>query len=152
MTGSDEVRYYRVAAEVQRFVTLFWRNRILAIRGRVEKVRAVGDGHWIPYTDLLTLEGNTSTRGYERGYFRGQGAILLSAEYRYPIWDTWNAFVFLDESHVFDHFKDVDSSGFRSSYGGGIALRTEYGLLGKIQLAHSKNEKLLIGFAVEQEF
>lgn len=152
VTGSDKVRYYRAAAEVSRYFTLFWQNRILALRGRVEKVRSLGDSHWIPYTDLLTLGGNTSTRGYERGHFRGQGAILLSVEYRYPIWDTWNAFLFLDESHVFDHFKDIDTSGFRSSYGGGISMRTEYGLLGKIQFAHSKKEKLLIGFTAEQEF
>ena len=115
-------------------------------------MRSIGDGRWIPYTDLLTLGGNTSTRGYERGYFRGQGALLLSAEYRYPIWDTWNAFLFLDESNIFDHFADIDSEGFRSSYGGGISLRTEYGLLGKVQIAHSAEKAALIGFTFEQDF
>ena len=151
-SGSKGVRFYRISAEIQRFVTLFWRDRILAVRVRAEKVRSVGDGRWIPYTDLLTLGGNTSTRGYERGYFRGQGALLVSAEYRYPIWDTWNAFVFLDESNIFDHFADIDSEGFRSSYGGGISLRTEYGLLGKVQIAHSAEKAALIGFTFEQDF
>ena len=152
VTGSDDVGFYRVQAEIQRYFTLFWKNRILAVRGRIEKVRRMGDDKIIPYTDLPSRGGTTDLRGYRRGYFRGQGALVFNAEYRYPIWDTWNAFVFWDEGQIFDHFEDVEMDHFRTSWGGGIAFRTEIGLLGKFQVGHSSVEKALIQFAVEQEF
>ncbi len=151
VTGSDGVRFYRVAVQVQRFITLFWRNRVLALRARTEKVRQIGDG-WIPYTDLATLGGKQQSRGYRRGFFRGQGSLLLSAEYRYPIWDTWNAFLFRDEGQAFDHYGEIGWGAFRTSWGGGISLRTETGLLGKLQIGHSAAEKVLAGFTLEQEF
>ena len=151
VTGSKNFQFYRVGAEIQRFFTLFWRNRILAVRGRVEKVRGI-DGNRVPYSELITVGGADKTRGYRRGYFRGQGALLFNLEYRWPIWDTWNAFVFWDESQSFDHFDNVTSSGFATSVGGGIAFRTEIGLLGKLQVGHSAQNDALIGFTVGGDF
>ncbi len=151
VTGPDDFRFYRVVAEAQRYVTLFWRNRILAVRGRLEKVRGIDDGV-IPYTDLVQLGGSEQMRGYRRGYFRGQGAVLFNVEYRYPIWDTWNAFIFWDEGQNFDHYDEIGRDKFRTSWGGGISLRTEIGLLGKVQVGHSAAEKVLIGFVLEQDF
>lgn len=151
VSGSKDARFYRVAAELQRYVTLFWRNRILAVRARVEKVRRVGNG-FVPYPDLVALGGENEMRGYHRGFFRGQGALVFNVEYRYPIWDTWNAFLFWDEGQVFDHFKEVGLDRFRTSWGGGISLRTEVGLLGKVHAGHSAQEKVLIGLSLEQAF
>ncbi|MDA0746456.1 MAG: BamA/TamA family outer membrane protein, partial [bacterium] len=150
-TGSGEIRFYRFAAELQRYVTLFWRNRILAFRGRVEKVRRIGDG-FVPYTELVQLGGSKQMRGYRRGYLRGQGTLMFNVEYRYPIWDTWNAFLFWDEGQVFDHFNQVGLSRFRTSWGGGISLRSERGMLMKIQAGHSVAENLLLGISMEQDF
>ena len=149
--GTDGVRYYRTMVELQRYVTLFWRNRILAIRGRVERVRSIGKGN-VPYTEMIQLGGGAQMRGYRRGYFRGQGALLFNVEYRYPIWDTWHAFLFWDEGQIFDFFKDVGRDGFRTSLGGGVSFRTEKGFLGKIQVGHSAAEKALFGITAEQEF
>ena len=75
VSGSDDFQYYRVGAEVQRFFTLFWRDRILAVRGRIQKLRGIDDGR-VPYSELTTTGGGNMTRGYRRGYFRGQGSIL----------------------------------------------------------------------------
>ncbi len=151
VSGSEEVKFTRIAAELSRYVTLFWRDRILALRARLEKVSSADDNA-IPYTDLVLLGGSTSARGYRRGYFRGQGALLFSVEYRYPIWDTWNAFVFWDETQIFDDFDEIEGGGFRTSWGGGISLRTEIGLLGKIRVGHSAEEKALVGLVMEQAF
>lgn len=151
VSGSEDVKFYRVAAEVQRFFTLFWRNRILAVRTRVEKVGRVGDGR-IPYVELPTLGGGKQLRGYRRGYFRGKGTLLLNVEYRYPIWDTWNAFLFWDEGQAFDLAGDLDLGDFRSCWGGGISFRSETGLMGKIQAGHSAAERLLLAFTMGQEF
>jgi len=151
VTGAHDVRFYRVAVRAHYYMTLFWRNRILAFRTRLEKVRRFSDGI-IPYTELIQLGGSTQMRGYRRGYFRGQGSLLLNVEYRYPIWDTWNAFLFWDEGQIFDHYSEMGTDRFRTCWGGGISFRTEYGLLGKIQVGHSAVEKALLGLTLEQEF
>ena len=151
VTGPDEARFYRVAAQVQHYVTIFWKDRVLAVRGRLDKVRSTG-GRFVPYTEMVQMGGKTSARGYRRGHFRGQGALQFNVEYRYPIWDTWNAFLFWDEGHIFDHYDKIGWDGFRSSWGAGIAFRTEIGLLGKFQVGHSEAENALFGFTVEQAF
>ncbi len=151
-TGSNDVRYFRYSAELQRFFTLFFRNRILGVRARLEKAHALGDGSLIPYSDLPTLGGDGQLRGYRRGFFRDKGSLLLSAEYRYPIWDTWNAVLFWDEGQVFDRYGDLEAGGFEYSFGAGISVRTERSFLFGLRIAHSKEEKALTGFSLEKEF
>ena len=151
VTGPDRIAFYKIRAEAARYITLFWKNRILVLHARVDKVRSVGDG-FVPYTELIQLGGNESARGYTRGYFRGQGALQFNVEYRYPIWDYSNVFLFWDEGQIFDHFGDLRWGGFHSSWGGGIAFRTEVDLLGKIKIGHSTANRFLIGFTMSQAF
>ena len=91
-------------------------------------------------------------RGYRRGSFRGEGSLLFSAEYRYPVWDTWNAFLFWDEGQVFDRYGDLDPGGFEHSYGAGISVRTERAFLFGLRIARSDEEEALAGFSLEKEF
>lgn len=151
VAGEQEVRFWRLTAEAQHFFTLFWRNRILALRARLEKAHRLEDGN-IPYADLPTLGGSQRLRGYHRGGLRGEGALLLSGEYRYPIWDTWNAFLFWDEGQVFDEYGQVELDRFHTSWGGGVVLRTEQAFLVSLRLGHSAVERALVGFSLEQEF
>ena len=151
VTGSDEARFLRLGAEVQRFRTLFWRNRIVAVRARLDKVHGIDDGI-IPYPDLPTLGGSQRLRGYKRGSLRGEGTLLLSIEYRWPIWDTWNAFLFHEEGQMFDEYGDIDPGEFNSSFGAGVSLRTAEAFLISARIAHSAEETALLGFSLEQEF
>ena len=150
--GSRDVRYFRYAAEVQRFFTLFYSNRILALRARLEKAHPLGDDSMVPYSELTTLGGGQRLRGYRRGFFRGEGSLLLSAEYRYPIWDTWNAFLFWDEGQVFDAYDALGVDQFEYSYGAGISVRTERAFLCGVRIARSEAEAGLVGFSLEKEF
>ncbi|NKB70804.1 MAG: BamA/TamA family outer membrane protein [Candidatus Latescibacteria bacterium] len=155
-TGSDDVRFWNLKAQVQRFFPLFYSNRILALRALVEKAHRIEgditDGDVIPYSDLHTLGGSQRLRGFKRGSLRGEGILLLVAEYRYPIWDTWNAYLFWEEGQVFNKFDQVETGRFRTSYGGGISLRTERAFLIGLRVSHSAAEDALVGFSLEQEF
>ena len=91
-------------------------------------------------------------RGYRRGFFRGAGSLLLSAEYRYPIWDTWNALLFWEEGQVFDRYGDIEAGRFEHSYGAGISVRTDRSFLFGVRIARSREEKALTGFSLEKEF
>jgi hypothetical protein len=149
--GEERTRFARLEAEAQRFFTLFWRERILALRARLDRVVALDSGR-IPFADLPALGGSQRLRGYHRGSLRGEGALLLSAEYRYPIWDTWNAFLFWDEGQVFDEYGQVALDRFRTAYGAGVALRTSQALILSLRVGHSNREPALAGFSLEQEF
>ncbi|MEW6751201.1 MAG: BamA/TamA family outer membrane protein [Candidatus Latescibacterota bacterium] len=151
VVGTGDAGFLRLGAEGQRFVTLFYRDRILALRARLDHVDPLS-GRFVPYVDLPTLGGGQRLRGFKRGSFRGRGALLLAAEYRWPIWDTWNAYVFWEEGQVFDEYSQVEGGRFRTSLGGGISLRTEQALLARVRVGHSAAEKALLGFALEQEF
>lgn len=150
-SGSEDTKFWRLTAEAQRFFTLFWSNRILAIRSRLEKVHALGDGV-IPFADLPHMGGSQRHRGYERGFFRGEGALLLSAEYRWPIWDTWNAFLFWDEGQVFDDYGEIAADRLHTSYGAGLSLRSERGFLLGLRIGRSAQSRAQTGFSLEQEF
>ena len=150
--GSGDVRYFRYGAEFQRFFTLFWRNRILALRARLDKAHALGDDSFIPYPDQPALGGSRRLRGYRRGFFRGEGSLLFSAEYRYPIWDTWNAFLFLDEGQVFDKYADLGTGGFQYGFGAGISVRTERAFLLGLRIARSEEERALTSVSLAKEF
>jgi len=152
VSGSEETRFVKLGLEVQRFFTLFYRNRILGLRARLEKAHALGDDSIVPYPDQVTLGGSQRLRGYERGAFRGEGVLLLSAEYRYPIWDTWHAYLFWDEGQIFNKYDEVEVGRFRSSFGGGVNLRTEEAFLIGFRIGHSKERKALVGVSLEQEF
>ena len=152
VTGSEEARFLRLGLEAQRFFTLFFRNRILGLRARLDKAHALGDDGIVPYPDQAILGGSQRLRGYKRGVFRGEGALLLSAEYRYPIWDTWNAYLFWDEGQIFDKYDQIEVGRFRTSFGGGVSLRTEQAFLIGFRIGHSKEQKALVGFSLEQEF
>lgn len=151
-TGSGDVRYLRYAAEFHRFFTLFYRDRILGIRARLESTHALGGGSLVPYSDMPVLGGGQRLRGYRRGFFRDRGSLLLSAEYRYPIRDTWNAFLFWEEGQVFDTYGDLEAARFEYSFGAGISVRTEGAFLFGLRIARSEREKALTGFSLEKEF
>ena len=151
VTGSKDFQFIRMGAEVQGYLTLFWRNRILMFQAQLEKLYEFRGGE-IPYTDLVQLGGSTQFRGYRRGFFRGEGSLLLNLEYRYPIWDTWNAYIFWEEGQIFDNYDQIEMDRFHTSWGGGISIRTETALLGKVFVAHSDFNKVRIGFSMGLDF
>gem|GEM_PF-1149927 len=150
-SGADDVRFFKAAGEVQGYLPLFNPGQVLAVRGRLERVFMFGSS-FAPYADLVTLGGGKEMRGFRRGFFRGEGSLLVNVEYRYLIWDSWNAFFFWDEGQVFDRFDEVSWTAFHSTFGGGVTLRTASRLLVKFQVGYSFAEKPLIGFSFAQDF
>ena len=74
-------------------------------------------------------------RGFRHNRFQDTGSLLLSAEYRYPIWMNLDAVVFTDAGQVFGAMPDVRSDRFRWNYGGGIHLLNEDGLSFRFEVA-----------------
>ena len=140
-TGSldESMRYHRLRGEWQQYIPLPfpYPYRRLAFRTRLEKLLPVADKE-IPFYELSTLGSARALRGFNRNQFRGEGSLLFTLEYRYPIWDTWDALLFVDTGQAFDDFNDVAVSDFNWAYGLGFRFYTSSGLSLRLDLGYTR--------------
>lgn len=137
--NADRFRYGRYIVEAQHFVPvpIFPPTRRLVFRGRLEQVEPLFDGEAIPFHQLPRLGGQRTLRGYRSDRFRDTGSLLLTAEYRYPIWDQFDAVFFVDSGQVFGGLGAVALDRFRMSYGGGIHMLSGTSLGARFEVAWS---------------
>lgn len=137
--NGDRFRYGRYTAAVQQFVPVFFfpKTRRLALQARMEQVEPLWGGNAVPFYHLPRLGGQQTLRGFTSNRFRDNGSLLFSAEYRYPIWNQFDAVFFVDAGQVFDRFASVAFDRFRTSYGGGIHMLGGGGLSARFEIAGS---------------
>ena len=99
-------------------------ERRLAFRSRVEKLFPTSEAD-VPFYQLSTLGNARTLRGLEQNRLRGEGSLLFTLEYHYPIWTTWDALLFVDTGQTFDAFDDVHARDF--VWAGGLGLRVYAG-------------------------
>ena len=134
----ENLRFLRYQAEVVQFVPLplLPPKRRLALRGLVEKVEPLTGGD-VPFYRLPRLGGSERLRGYRSNRFRDEGALLLTAEYRWPVWDNLDAVLFAEAGRVFDGYEGLALDALHASYGGGFHLVTGSKLAFRLELAGS---------------
>lgn len=112
-------------------------DRRLALRTRLDKRYPLG-GASVPFYELSVLGDADNLRGYEQDRFRNLGSLLLTLEYRYPIWDTWDAVIFTDQGQVFRHYSQVSLDRFNGSVGTGLRFMTQSDFLFRVEIAFSR--------------
>ena len=147
----DEYGFMRYTLKLSHYLTLFRIGRVLAVQLTGEINTRLSDDKTTPFFERADLGGASSLRGYSIGRFRGKDLILLSAEYRYPIWDSerdrrgaMDAVIFTDVGRVFSDFKEDTFKDYKVSYGFGIRARTIDGFLFRAEIARSTEETNLI--------
>lgn len=139
-------QFHRYYAEIQKFTPLPFlpENRRLAFRGAMEKLD-VPSGKQVPFYELPILGTSSTLRGFAHNRFRATGTLLFNLEYRYPIYDFWDAVIFLDEGQLFDQFSDLRLDGFHWSAGFGVRIMTSSIFLFRMELAFSRERtKVLV--------
>jgi len=138
--GDDRFRYGGYAVEVQQFVPvqILPETRRLALRARLQQSESLGGDSSIPFYELSKLGGSGDLRGFETNRFSDEGFLLLSAEYRYPIWDNMDALFFTDVGQVFDALQDVPGNRFHGGGGMGIHLLGNEGPRFRLEVAASR--------------
>lgn len=112
-------------------------DRRLAFRARLQKRYPLGSGS-VPFYEQSILGDADNLRGYQQDRFRSLGSLLLTLEYRYPIWDTWDAVLFTDQGQVFNTYDQIGLSRFHGSVGTGLRFMTASDFLFRIEIAFSK--------------
>ncbi|MBZ0264622.1 BamA/TamA family outer membrane protein [bacterium] len=126
-------------------------RRTLVLRIAGEMTREYDNGT-IPFYYLSELGSTETIRGFERGRLRDRDMMLVSAEYRYPVWRNWERagadfFLFMDAGQVShdlysskgllensSFFKD-----FRQGFGFGLRVWNEDDLLFRTMAGWSKD-------------
>jgi hemolysin activation/secretion protein len=84
-------------------------------------------------------------RGFHRGRLRGRDRLVISADYRYPIWGDYpmlmDGVLFVETGQVSDDiFTKLDTGKFEWGYGGGIRFYHHEGLVVRFALGFSEDE------------
>lgn len=137
--SDDRFLFHYYSAELQQFldVPFLAQNRRLCLRTRLEKREEITDKE-IPFYELSMLGDADNLRGYDQNRFLAQGSFLVNVEYRYPIWDTWDAVIFLDQGQVFDAFREISLKNLHGSGGAGLRFMTGTGFLFRAEVSFSK--------------
>ena len=87
--------FSRFGGEVQHFVPIFDKKRVIAVRAAANHYEPRG-GSTVPFYYMLPLGGTDSIRGFTDFRFRDLNAVLFNAEYR------WEAFSGMDMALFYD--------------------------------------------------
>ncbi len=139
----DRFRYLGYRLEVQRYLPVFHGDRVLLLRGYLAKLDSLGSGA-IPFYDLNLLDLNNGLRGFDRGRWQDEGALLFNAEWRYPVWQDIEGTIFLDEGQVFNNYQDLGLKHFRYSAGAGFRFVTTRKFAFRVQVAGSEDGVLTL--------
>lgn len=133
----DDLRHVMYGVEIQQYIPLglLPPTRRLALRARVEKVEPVRGGAGVPFFRLPGIGGQTTVRSLVFERFVQEGALVLNAEYNYPIWNQMDAVVFVDAGQVFNEFEEIAADRFSYGYGGGIRVAQGGNLAFRFELA-----------------
>ncbi len=139
----NQFRYLGYRAELQRYIPVFRGNRVLLLRAHLTKQDGVGGGT-IPFYELNLLDLNNGLRGFDRGRWQDQGALLFNIEWRFPVWQDVEGSIFFDEGQVFHSYENIALKQFRYSAGGGLRFVSDdkFGL--RIQVAMSEDGVLTL--------
>ncbi|MCH7675602.1 BamA/TamA family outer membrane protein [candidate division KSB1 bacterium] len=133
--------YNRFRAELNQFIPIPFlaKNRRLGIRGVFEKIDRIGTKQ-VPFYELSLLGDAANLRGFDQNRFRGRGLLFFNFEYRYPIWDTWDAVLFFDEGQVYDDLSEIALNEFHTAVGTGIRFMSRTGFLMRFEVARSSEQ------------
>lgn len=149
-SSGKDYGYTQYQIDLQEFIPLFAPCRTLVVRGSLEKLNPLSE-EAIPFYKFPVLDKNNALRGFDRKRFTDEGALLFNVEYRYPIWDTWEGVLFLDEGQVFKKYNNITPGEFHYSAGTGVRITTKDSFLFNLQTGFS-DEGTEFLLQLEQEF
>ncbi len=136
--GKDEdVRFTRASLELTQYLNLY-HKRVLALKLLAESVDADKELATIPFYLKSRLGGRDDLRGFVSSRYVDYDRVQAVLEYRYPIWDVIDAFIFAEAGRVFAAIGDEFTlRNWHEGYGTGLRLWNESGVALSVQVARS---------------
>jgi outer membrane protein insertion porin family len=110
---------------------------VFALSGRLGLATAFGGTSSLPIEDRFFAGGSTSVRGFPENRLGprdaagnpvgGEALVVLSAEWRFPIWRWLGGAVFIDAGTVTPTVGDLSLGAFKSGAGAGLRVTTPVG-------------------------
>jgi hypothetical protein len=137
--NGSQFEYNRYTIEMHQFIPVPFlaTNRRLALRGLFEKLDRLNNKQ-IPFYELSLLGDAANLRGFDQNRFRGRGMLLFNLEYRYPVWDTWDAVIFVDQGQVFDDINEISFDRFHFAAGTGLRFMSPTGFAMRFEVGFSR--------------
>jgi hypothetical protein len=157
-TAFSDYGWLEAELDARGYIPLGSDKTSLALRGFASLKNPRG-GSQIPFYDLSFLGGRMYLRGFKNFRFRGNNAVLGSAELRQTVWTKGedrglDVFAFGDAGQVWGDNRSktdptilanqqFDSKNWRASVGGGVQYRYSRGLAGRVEIGHSQERNLI---------
>lgn len=137
---TEDLQFTITKIDLRHYINIY-RKRILALRVMAQSIDTHGDSPYIPFYLRSALGGKENLRGYRTRRYLDNDMAMVSIEYRYPIWDVVDAFIFFDEGQVFEAiFDDFNTRNWNYDAGGGIRIwNTDKAVL-SISAAYSEED------------
>ena len=110
---------------------------VFAISGRLGLAGPFGGTQSLPIQDRFFTGGSTSVRGFPENQLGprdaagnplgGEALVVLSVEWRFPLWRWVSGAVFVDAGTVTPEIGDLSFSAFKSGVGAGLRVATPVG-------------------------
>ena len=149
----DDLEFWHYSVEMAQYFNVYMK-RIIAVRGLVDWRDRTTDSPELPVYALADLGGLHGLRGYSTSRFNDDAKALASIEYRWPLWDRIDAFLFIEGGRVFhDLSHDFEFRDWESSYGGGFRVWHQEGLQAYLQIAgSSEGGRVYFSWAEDLDF
>ena len=129
--------FYRVDVDLQHYIPLASRYRVLAVRANGAFTTA-DNGQAVPFYLQPTLGGHADLRGFRESRFRDNNTLLLGAEYRWEAWWALDAALFVDAGTVASSRRQLSLSNTEVTYGVGLRFHSNKALVARLDLAFSR--------------
>jgi outer membrane protein assembly factor BamA len=124
----------RMDIELQQFLPIFDKKRVIAVRLRLLATRE-NEGHEVPFYLQPTLGGSNSLRRTGDYRYRDRNAFYSNVEYRWEAFSGLDMALFSDFGTVAPRVKDLHFSDLLGAYGIGFRFNTYKAVFFRIDLA-----------------
>jgi hypothetical protein len=149
-TDGAKVGIWSYRAELQQFFTLWHPYRVLAVRGYGSWLDPTASAP-IPFQRLMVNDNPDMLRGYRAFRFRDRGLVALNSEYRFPVLvkerpggSGVDLYPLADWGQVFDAAEQISFRAMNFTYGLGLRIASERGLVARIEWARSNEENTFL--------
>jgi len=107
--------FTRYRIEMNRYLQLFNPSHIMAARLWGQHVQGTA-----PYYEQSIIGGGGTARGFKADRFIDNTMLLSSLEYRFKIYQRFGGVLFIDTGRVFQNFKKITMTQWKSNWGMGF--------------------------------